>query len=227
MTKDELKKEAAEQAAELVQSGMALGLGTGSTAVHMVNAVGRKYQAGELTDLACIPTSEATAALARTWGLPLVDFTTHPVLDLVIDGADEIDPQLNVIKGLGGALLREKIVAIAGKKMVIISDDSKVSTGLGLLSPVPVEVIPFAIEAVTPFLQSLGAKTVLRQKEGTAFYTDEKNFIVDCYFDEIGDPAALGQAMNLRPGIVEHGLFLGMASLAFVAGTDGVIKIEL
>lgn len=223
--KDQLKKDAAEQAAQLIQSGMALGLGTGSTAAHLVNAIGRRYKAGELTNIACIPTSSATADLATSWGLPLTDFKANPVLDLVIDGADEIDPNLNVIKGLGAALLWEKVVATAGKQFIIISDDSKNVTQLGELAPVPVEVIPFAVDAVAPFLESLGARPVLRQKDGQTVRTDENNIILDAHFGIIKDPQATANALSLRPGIVEHGLFLNMATQAFIASTVGVTHL--
>ena len=225
--KDQLKQEAAAAAAELVQSGMAVGLGTGSTAAHLVNVLGKKFQNGDLTEIVCIPTSSATAEQAKGWGLPLTTFKDHPTLDIVIDGADEIDPQLNVIKGLGAALLWEKVVANTTNQFVIISDDSKIVTNLGELAPVPVEVIPFALDTVAPFLESLGANPILREKNGEVVRTDENNVILDAHFGVMDDPHQLAQAMSLRPGIVEHGLFLNMATQAFIASEGGIKHLTL
>lgn len=225
MNLDELKKQAAEQAAALVQPGMVVGLGTGSTAVHMVRAIGRMLAAGTLHDVVGIPTSEATAHEAEICGVPLTTFDQHPVIDLTIDGADEIAPNLDLIKGLGGALLREKIVAAASKQMVIVADYTKRVSRIGEKAPVPVEVIPFAQRPVQQYLESLGAQAVLRQLEGRPFRTDEGNVILDCHFDTIADPRQLAKAIRRQPGVVEHGLFLGMASRAFVASEDGVVAL--
>ncbi len=219
----DMKRQAAEQAAVQIQSGMVVGLGTGSTAVHMVRALGRKLANGELENIVGIPTSEATAAEARKHNIPLTTLTAHPLIDITIDGADEIDPQFNLIKGLGGALLREKIVAIASKKMIMVGDYTKSVTQLGTQAPVPVEVVPFAQRPVTEFLATLASRVELRQQEGQTFYTDENNIILDCYFDNgIADPYALSDQLNLRPGVVEHGLFLDIAVEAFLAGPEGV-----
>ncbi len=180
---DDLKKQAAEKAVEFVESGMVVGLGTGSTAVHAVNAIGRKLQTGGLRDIIAIPTSEETARNAQKWGIPLTTFDAHPVIDVTIDGADEVAPNLDVMKGLGGALLREKIVAAASKRLIIVADDSKHVNLLGTKAPVPVEVIPFAQKPVTDFLESLGGRPVSRQQDGQPYLTDEKNIILDCFFD--------------------------------------------
>lgn len=220
----ELKRQAAEAAVSAaVRSGMVIGLGTGSTAVHMVRAIGRKLASGKLENIVGIPTSEATAAEARTCGVPLTTFDQHPLLDVTIDGADEVDPHFNLIKGLGGALLREKIVAISSKKMIVVGDYTKDVTKLGTKAPVPVEVVPFAQRPVADYLTSLGARVILRKKEGSTFKTDENNIILDCHFDHgIADPQALAQAITLRPGVVEHGLFLNLATEVYLAGQEQV-----
>ncbi len=222
MAKDELKRQAAEKAVEYVESGMVLGLGTGSTAVFMVRAIGRLLANGRLQNVIAIPTSEATAREAEKWNIPLTTLDAHPVIDLTIDGADEIAPDLGLIKGLGGALLREKITAVSSKKLIIISDDSKIVQNLGEKAPVPVEVIPFARQPVRVYLQSLGATVVERD----GFITDESNIILDCHFDKIDDPHNLAQAILQQPGVVEHGLFLDMATLAVVATEDGLSLLE-
>ncbi|MEJ2748543.1 MAG: ribose-5-phosphate isomerase RpiA [Anaerolineae bacterium] len=220
---DELKRQAAEKAVAFVKSGMVVGLGTGSTAVHAVNAIGRMLGDGRLHDIVAIPTSEETAHNAQRLGIPLTTFDDHPVIDVTIDGADEVTPGLDVTKGLGGALLREKIVAIASKKLIIVADDRKHVTRLATRAPIPIEVIPFARRPVTTFLESLGGRPVLRQHDGQPFITDEKNIIIDCFFDGgLDDAAAMAQTLINRPGVVEHGLFLGLAAMAIFAGQDGV-----
>ncbi|MCB9421587.1 MAG: ribose-5-phosphate isomerase RpiA [Ardenticatenaceae bacterium] len=220
---DDLKRQAAEKAVEFVKSGMVVGLGTGSTAVHAVNAVGQMLQDGRLHDIVAIPTSESTARNAQKWGIPLTTFDDHPVIDVTIDGADEVTPDLDVMKGLGGALLREKIVAIVSKQLIIVADDSKHVTRLATKAPIPIEVIPFARQPVITFLELLGGRPVWRQKDGQPYITDEKNIIIDCFFDGgLADPAAMAQVLINRPGIVEHGLFLGLTAMAIFAGRDGV-----
>lgn len=220
---DDLKREAAEKAVEFVKSGMVVGLGTGSTAVHAVNAIGQLLRDGRLHDILAIPTSEVTAGNARKWGIPLTDFDNHPAIDVTIDGADEVTPDLDVMKGLGGALLREKIVASVSKRLIIVADDSKHVTRLGTKAPVPIEVIPFAREPVTAFLKSIGGDPVLRLEEGQSYVTDEKNIIIDCYFvGGIENAAALAQTLINQPGIVEHGMFLGLATQAIFAGPGGI-----
>lgn len=223
MTIDELKRQAAETAVAAIQSGMVVGLGTGSTAVHVVRAVGRMLQDGRLHDIVAVPTSEATAQEAERLHIPLTTLDDCPVVDVGIDGADEISPTLDLIKGLGGALLREKIVTIAASWFIVVADDSKKVSRLGTQAPVPVEVIPFAHRSVQDYLSSLGARPVLRLHNGQPFITDEGNIILDCHFQGgIDDPVQLAQAIKQRPGIVEHGLFLGMAKTAVVASTSGI-----
>ena len=219
-----LKQQAAEKAVELIESGMVVGLGTGSTAVHAIRAVGRLLQEGKLQNIVAIPTSEQTAHDAAALHIPLVTFATHPKIDITIDGADEADPNLDVIKGLGGALLREKIVAVVSKRFVIVADHTKRVTQLGSKAPVPVEVIPFAERPVANYLQSLGARVEKRlEKDGQRPYrTDENNIILDCYFAPIAQPHQLAAAIRQQPGVVEHGLFLGMATDVIFATPDGI-----
>ena len=226
-TIDELKKEAGEKAAEYVESGMVVGLGTGSTAIHAVRAIGRLLKNGRLSNVLGIPTSEVTRREAEHLGIPLTNFDKNPTIDVTIDGADEIDPSFNLIKGLGGALLREKIVAKASKAMIVVSDDRKIVDKLGTLAPVPVEVIPFARQPVTAYLKSLGARPVLRmdRKNGQSpvFVTDENNIILDCWFDNgLDNPIEMGQAISAQPGVVEHGLFFNLATQTVVAAPEGV-----
>jgi len=223
---EHLKQQAAEKAVEYVESGMVLGLGTGSTAVFMVRAIGRLLKDGRLENIVAIPTSEATAREAEKWNIPLTTLDEHPVIDLTIDGADEITPDLGLIKGLGGALLREKITAVSSKKLIIISDDSKIVHHLGQKAPVPVEVIPFARQPVRAHLVSLGATVVERMAGDEPFMTDENNIILDCHFDSISDPYILARAIRQQPGVVEHGLFLNMATLAIIAATDGILLLD-
>ena len=217
-----LKRQAGEKAVEFVKPGMIIGLGTGSTAVHATRKIGRMWQAGELPNILCIPTSEATAREAEKFSIPLTTLNEQPKADITIDGADEIDPHFDLIKGLGGALLREKIVAAASRRMVVVSDYRKQVTQLGTRAPVPVEVIPFAQRPVTDYLQSLGAQVTLRMTGARPFITDEQNIILDCTFESIPDPAQLAQAIRAQPGVVEHGLFLGLAADVILATPDGV-----
>ena len=220
---DDLKRQAAERAVEFVESGMVVGLGTGSTAVHAVNAIGQKIQTGLLRDIVAIPTSEATARNAEKWGIPLTNFDEHPAIDVTIDGADEVTPNLDVMKGLGGALLREKIVAVVSIQLIIVADDSKHVDHLATKAPIPIEVIPFAREPVVAFLKSLGGRPVWRKQEGQPFLTDEKNIIIDCFFEGgLSDAPAMARTLIDQPGIVEHGLFLGLATQAIFAGRDGI-----
>jgi ribose 5-phosphate isomerase A len=214
MSLDDLKRQAALKAVEFVQSGMIVGLGTGSTAVHATHAIGEMLADGRLHHILAIPTSQTTAQQAQQAGIPLTTFNEHPEVDITIDGADEIDPHLNLIKGLGGALLREKIVAVASQRVIIISDERKRVSQLGSRAPVPVEVIRFAQQPVTHYLQSLGARVVLRQTNDETFITDEGNIILDCHFGPINEPQQLAQAIRQRPGVVEHGLFLNLATMA-------------
>jgi ribose 5-phosphate isomerase A len=221
-----LKKQAAERAVEQVQSGMVVGLGTGSTAVHAVRRIGALLDSGELQRIIGIPTAEVTAREAERCGVPLGALEDHPVVDITIDGADEIDPHLNLIKGLGGALLREKVVAAASRRVVIVADESKLVDQLGTRAPVPVEVIPFARRPAAAYLASLGARVVERRKDGEPFITDEGNLILDCHFAGIADARGLAQLIRAQPGVVEHGLFLSLATEAIVAGSRGLFTLN-
>ncbi len=220
----ELKRQAAEKAVEFIESGMVVGLGTGSTAVHATRAVGRLLQEGKLQNIVAIPTSDKTAREAESLQIPLVTFDTHPIIDITIDGADEADPNLDVIKGLGGALLREKIVAVVSKRFVIVADHTKRVTQLGSKAPVPVEAIPFAERPVADYLKSLGARVEKRlDKAGKRpFITDENNIILDCYLNPIPNPQQLAIAIRQQPGVVEHGLFLGFATDVILATPTGI-----
>lgn len=222
---EELKRIAASTAVDSIQSGMVVGLGTGSTAAPMIDELGRRLRSGELHDIIGIPTSERSAQQARSLNIPLATLAEQPRIDLTIDGADEIDPQLDLIKGLGGSLLREKIVAASSSRLIIIGDQRKLVERLGTRAPLPVEVIPFAERPVTDFLRSLGAKPVIRLREGQILITDENNIILDCYFKEIGDPYRLAEIVIAQPGVVEHGFFLGMATEAIVATDSGIQRL--
>ncbi len=222
---DELKRIAAAAAVDSIQSGMVVGLGTGSTAAPMIDELGRRLRRGELHNITGVPTSERSAQQARSLDIPLATLAEQPRIDLTIDGADEIDPQLDLIKGLGGSLLREKIVAASSSRLIIIGDQRKLVERLGTRAPLPVEVIPFAERPVTDFLRSLGAKPVIRLREGQILITDENNIILDCYFEEIDDPYRLAQIVIAQPGVVEHGFFLGMATEAIVATDSGIQRL--
>ena len=213
-----LKRDAAEQAVQHVRSGMAVGLGTGSTAKFAVEALGRKLENGELRDIVGVPTSNQTRALAESVGIPLVTLETHPALDLTIDGADEIDPQGNLIKGGGGALLREKIVATASRKLCIVADESKLVACLGQSFPLPVEVVAFGWQTHEPTLRELGAQPTLRLADsGEPFRTDEGHYIIDCTFaGGISDLHLVDHTLTSRPGVVETGLFLDMSPAVIV-----------
>lgn len=217
-----LKQQAGETAAQLVESGMVIGLGTGSTAIFATRRIAQRLQAGDLRDISAIPTSLATEAAARELGIPLSALERHPRIDLTIDGADEVDPAFNVIKGGGGALLREKIVAQASERLVIVVDASKMSQHLGTNWAVPVEVFPFGWHSQAAFLRELGAGVVLRASGADPFQTDQGNIILDCDFGVIRDPAALDKTLQARAGIAEHGLFIDMARDVIVAGADGI-----
>ena len=221
---DRRKREAAQRALDLVKPGMRLGLGSGTTARHFVDLVGAKVAAG--LDIRCVATSEATAAQARALGIPLATLDELPELDLTVDGADEIDPELRLIKGGGGALLREKIVAGASRRMAVIADSSKLVSRLGAF-PLPVEVVPFGLAATRRHIErvfsDLGLAGPIRLRgAATPFVTDGGHYILDCALGAIPDPERLAQALSPIPGVVEHGLFIGYARDAFIAGADGV-----
>lgn len=219
-TPEDLKRKAAEAALEYVKPGMALGLGTGSTARHFLSAVARLVADG--MDLRGVPTSLATAEAAKQLGIPLTSLEERPRLDLCVDGADEVDPKLDLIKGLGGALFREKIVAAASDEFIVIVDESKPVPRLGTKAPVPVEVHPFGWRIASGALEALGAEVSLRRRDGDAFRTDNGNHILDARFGPIKGPAKLAGQIGNIPGVVGHGLFLGMADVVLVASPKGV-----
>ena len=218
------KQAAAERGASLVRSGMVLGLGSGTTSALMVQAIGRKLREGTLRDIVGVPSSSAIAAVARESGVPLATLDERPALDLNLDGADEVDPNLDLIKGLGGALLWEKIVATAAREVVILVDDSKLVSRLGTKAPLPVEVVPFGWKSHLVFIASLGGAPTLRlEPDGKPFVTDEGNYILHCRFEGgIADPAGLEAKLLGRAGIVGTGLFLGVAHRVIVGKPDGV-----
>jgi ribose 5-phosphate isomerase A len=222
-----LKQQAADEVLTFIRSGMIVGLGAGSTAILAVRGLAGKLVQGELSDVWGIPCSRQIEAEARRMGIRLTTLEEHPVIDLTFDGADEVDPALNLIKGGGGALLREKIVAQASRREIIIVDESKLSPTLGTHWAVPVEVIPFGWRSQAAYLESLGAQVLLRPGDnGTPFKTDQSNLILDCDFGPIGDPVSLGARMDARTGIVAHGLFLELATDVIVAGALGVRHLK-
>jgi ribose 5-phosphate isomerase A len=220
----ELEKQAAGQAgAKFVKDGQVVGLGTGTTAVHAIHALGERVRRG--LRILGIPTSKRSDELARNLGIPLTTFAEHQSIDVTIDGADEFDPALNLIKGGGGALLREKIVASVTKFYVIVTDDSKQVPALGKF-PLPVEVIPFAEPLLEKKIGSLGAAVKLRRDaSGDPYVTDEGHHILDCSFGTISDPAGLALKLSQMPGVVEHGLFVGMANVVLIGKGSEVVEI--
>ncbi|MET0276928.1 MAG: ribose-5-phosphate isomerase RpiA [Pseudorhodoplanes sp.] len=230
MTTDALKRQAAARALEYVRPGMRLGLGTGSTARHFVELLGERVRAG--VHVIAVPTSEATRADAERAGVPLTTLEETPHLDVTIDGADEVGPGLALIKGGGGALLREKIVAAASDRMIVIADESKVVPVLGAF-PLPIEIVKFGEGATTLAIGkalaalALPARLTLRKKpDGHVFVTDEGHLILDAALGKIPDPKILAARLAEIPGIVEHGLFLGLAKIVIIAGASGIRVIE-
>jgi ribose 5-phosphate isomerase A len=217
-----LKEQVAHQALEYVESGMVLGLGSGSTAAHFIDLLGARLQSGELGNIVGVATSRESESQARGWGIPLSALADQPRLDLTVDGADEVDPDLNLIKGLGRALLREKIVEIHTERLVIVVDESKLVRRLGR-GPLPLDMVPFGWETQIRWLNSLGCRAELRlEEDGSPVVTDDGNYMALCHFPEgITDPHGLARALADRPGIVEHGLFLGMADEVLVSSTQG------
>jgi ribose 5-phosphate isomerase A len=225
---DAQRRAAGEHAvAAYVRDGMTLGLGTGATAGMMLAALAARLADGRLREITGVPTSEATAERCRELGIPLTTLEDDPRLDVVIDGADEIDPGLNLIKGLGGAHLREKVVACAGELMVVVADEAKLVARLGERAPLPVEVVEFARPVCDLKLRGLGWLPTLRMAaEGVPFVTDEGNAILDCRRTDWSDSAALAAGVRNVPGVVEHGFFLGMAGVAVVGTSAGVRVLE-
>ncbi|WP_206832418.1 ribose-5-phosphate isomerase RpiA [Alicyclobacillus fructus] len=216
----EKKRMAGEEAANRICSGMKVGLGTGSTAYYTIVEVGRRVREG--LDIVAIPTSRETERLARELGIPLTDFRSCPRLDLTIDGADAVTPDLQLIKGGGGALLREKLVASISDELIIVVDDSKLYDSLSGLA-IPVEVVPFAWETTARRIEQLGGRWTLRERDGEVFVTDNHNYILDTVFDEVHDPADLARRLKLTTGVVESGLFIDMASEVAVGTDAGVV----
>jgi ribose 5-phosphate isomerase A len=230
MSADSYKRAAAARAVEFVRSGMRLGLGTGSTAAHFIELLGERVRAG--LDVLAVPTSESTRAQAMHLGIPLTTLDDTPELDLTVDGADEIGPDLTLIKGGGGALLREKIVAAASARMVVIADETKWVSVLGRF-PLPIEIVPFgatvtqrAVEAAAADAGNAGPAPLRLERNGHAFVTDGGHWLLDAQLQRIADPRALASRLSAIPGVMEHGLFIGLAQTAIVAGPDGVRLIE-
>ena len=221
---DQEKQSAAREALRFIHDGDIVGLGTGSTFNFILAPLAERVRAG--LKILCIATSNQTAKAATELGIPLTTLDEHQEINVDIDGADEIDPQLALIKGGGGAFLREKIVASAAKKLVIIADSTKQVSVLGK-APVPVEVVPFALALVAKEIRALGATVNLRNdKQGKVFVTDESHHILDCYFREIRNPSNLERQLEEIPGVVGHGLFIGMADVVLIGKGDQVIELR-
>jgi len=222
LSQDDLKRQSAERAVELVEDGMVLGLGTGSTARFALEALAQRRRRGELGDIVGVPTSVATEQAAELLGIPLSTLEHHPHIDLTLDGADEVDPSLNLIKGLGGALLWEKIVASASERLVILVDESKLVERLGQHAPLPIEVVPFGWTTHQNAVRELGGEPALRTRNGQPYRTDGAHYILDCRFgDGIADPRKVETTLRARVGVVETGLFLDMATTIVVGTRDG------
>jgi ribose 5-phosphate isomerase A len=217
--RDELKKRAAERAVEFVEDGQVVGLGTGSTTLFALQAIGRKVREG--LNIVGVPTSKHTETIARELGIPLTDLNQVEKLDLVIDGADEVDKDFHMIKGGGGALTREKLVAISASLRVNVVDEQKLVEQLGGGFPVPVEVLPFAWSLSARLLRALNCEPTLREKDGKVFATDNGNYILDCRFGEIVEVAELEKSIKLIPGVLECGLFVGICDVIIVGFEDG------
>ncbi|MDX1717526.1 MAG: ribose-5-phosphate isomerase RpiA [Anderseniella sp.] len=229
MTPDEAKEAAAREALKHVRDGMKLGLGTGSTAAKFVAGLGEMVAGG--LNVVCVPTSEATRQQAESLNIPLTRLDEEPILDLTVDGADELDANLTLIKGGGGALLREKIVASSSKQMIVIADDTKKVDMLGKF-PLPIEVVPFGVKSTAMKIEHASrwagceGPLALRIRDEELFVTDNGNVIIDCAFDQIPDAQKLASALSTIPGLVDHGLFIDMAGLAILGGPNGIEIIE-
>ena len=222
--RDQEKQIAARAAVQLVKAGDIVGLGSGSTAAYAVRFLAERVRGG--LKIVGVPTSQQTKHLAEQLGIPLSTLEEHPLIDIDIDGADEIDPQLNLIKGGGGAFLREKIIASVSRRFVVIADSAKKVKRLGRF-PLPVEVLPFAQSLIKRQMEALGAKVSLRSYAyGNPYVTDEGHHILDCTFGEISDPPALAEKLRHIPGVIEHGLFIGMAEMALLGKDGEVIQLR-
>lgn len=226
-TTQELKQQAAECAVEFVKSGMVVGLGHGSTAIFAVQHIAQLLQSDRLRDILGVACSLQVEDEARQLGIPLTTLDEHPIIDVTIDGADEVDPNLDLIKGGGGALLREKMVAQASHREIIVVDETKLSPALGTRWPVPVEVVAFGWRTQVSYLESMGARVSVRQdRNGKRFLTDQGNLILDCKFGPLSQPPQLAAKLNTRAGIVEYGLFIGLATDVIVANAKGVRHLK-
>jgi len=222
-----LKQQAAEQAVEFIKPGMVVGLGHGSTALFALRRIAELLRSGKLSDILGIPCSTQVEREARQLGIPLTSLDEHPTIDVTIDGADEVDSNLDLIKGGGGALLREKIVAQASRREIIVVDESKLSAALGTRWAVPVEVTAFGWRSQVLYLESMGARVSVRQdRSGKRFLTDQGNLIVDCDFGPLSEPSKVAARLDARTGIVGHGLFLGLTTDLVVANAKGVRHIK-
>ena len=226
--KEKAKRVAALEAVKHVKDGYVIGLGSGSTAAYAIAEIGRKIREEEIEVLG-IPTSSQAFLLAIKNKIPLTTLTEHPVIDLTIDGADQVDSKLNLIKGMGGALTREKIVASCSKKVIIIIDETKLTENLGEKQPIPIEVLPFALEPVSIKIQKLNGTPKLREGKGKIgpVVTDNGNYIIDAFFAQIKDPEKLNEEIKLIPGVIETGLFINLADLIYIGRRDGtIIKLK-
>ncbi|WP_152397504.1 ribose-5-phosphate isomerase RpiA [Paenibacillus guangzhouensis] len=217
------KQIAAEKAVESIEDGMIVGLGTGSTAYFAIQKIGERVREG--LKIQAVASSTVSESLAHDLGIPIIPFADVEVIDLTIDGADEVDANLQLTKGGGGALLREKLLAANSRRFIVIVDESKVVDSLGAF-PLPVEIVPFAYELTVRKLQALGCELTIRQKDGSNYITDNGNLIADCRFGSITDPVTLHTQLNLIPGVVENGLFVGLTSQLIVGHANGTLTIR-
>lgn len=218
-----MKKIAGEKAAEYVENGMIVGLGTGSTVEYTIKKIGEMIKNG--LDIKGVPTSMHTKKLAKEYNIPLTDLEENPVIDITIDGADEVDPNLNLIKGGGGALAREKIVAYHSKREVIVIDETKIVKGLGVNCPLPVEVLKYGWSSTKKVLEEFGCTVELRKIMNDPYLTDNSNYILDCNFEIIESPEQLEKDINNIPGVVENGLFIGLVDEVIVGSRQGVMTL--
>jgi ribose 5-phosphate isomerase A len=221
---DDLKRLAALEAVKEVQNGMIVGLGTGSTASHFIRGLGERVRSG--LRITAIPTSEASARLAFEVGVALTTFTDNPVIDLTVDGADEVSPDLDLIKGLGGALVREKVVARASKRVVIVVDEAKLVDSLGLRTAIPVEVVPFSADVVIRQLEKWGGRALIRQRGVSAFVSDNGNTVIDWAHGVIDDPLEMERRLKSITGVVDSGIFAGVADSVIAAGPAGIRRLD-
>ncbi len=224
MEREELKKLAGEKATEYIEDGMIVGLGTGSTTEYSIRKLGEMVNDG--LKIKGIPTSIHTRRISKECKIPLTTLEEEPVIDITIDGADEVDSNMNLIKGGGGALTREKIVAFNSKKVIIVVDDSKIVKALGIDFPLPVEVLKFGWTSTRQTLEKLGCSIELRKIVDEPFITDNSNYILDCDFDRIAEPEQLEKDLNSIPGVVENGLFIGLVNEVIVGGKQGILTLE-